>query len=183
MSLAQVFLGLGSNRRRQHHIAAGIRALHQQFATVEHPLRVAAVYESEAIGFAGHDFLNTVVALKTALSMTELSQSCKAIERAHGHPSSAAKYSPRTLDIDVLLYNDEVCETPVQLPRAEILHNAFVLCPLAELAPHHRHPVVGESFAQLWQNYRGEQRLQRIEFPFEDLPNLITPNTAQGKLS
>lgn len=177
MPLAQVFLGLGSNRQRQHHIAAGLRELHKQFATAEHPMRVASVYESEAIGFAGHDFLNTVVAITTDLSVMELSKSCKAIERAHGHPSSAARYSPRTLDIDVLLYNDEVCDSPVQLPRAEILHNAFVLWPLAELAPSHRHPVAGETFAQLWQNYRGAQRLQPIEFAFENLPHLITPTT------
>ncbi|WP_323125543.1 2-amino-4-hydroxy-6-hydroxymethyldihydropteridine diphosphokinase [Pseudidiomarina terrestris] len=175
MALAQVFLGLGSNRRRYHHIAAGVRALHQEFASAGKPLRVARVYESEAIGFAGNDFLNTVVQLQTELSIGDLSKACKAIERAHGHPSSAAKYSPRTLDIDVLLYNQEVCETPVQLPRAEILHNAFVLRPLAELAAELEHPVAGKSFTQLWQNYRSEQRLHAVDFKFEDLPYLITP--------
>ncbi|CAB0151940.1 2-amino-4-hydroxy-6-hydroxymethyldihydropteridinepyrophosphokinase [Pseudidiomarina piscicola] len=175
MRPAQVFLGLGSNRRRYHHINLGLRALHDRFASATAPMHVTRVFESEAVGFAGHDFLNTVVALQTTLSITELAQACKAIEKGHGHLSSAAKYSPRTLDIDVLMYNDEVCSAPVQLPRAEIIHNAFVLWPLAELAPEKRHPVDGRKLIDIWRNYRGEQRLQPIEFEFENLPYLVTP--------
>lgn len=169
------YLGLGSNRRRTHHIGAGIRALHARFASAEHPIRVARVFESAAIGFDGHDFYNTVVAIETDVSVADLVAACKTIEREHGHPSSAPKYSPRTLDIDVLLYADLVCEQPIVLPRTEVLENAFVLWPLAELAPTFVHPVQGQTFAQLWQNYRGEQRLKPLEFAFEALPYLQTP--------
>lgn len=172
--MVTAYLGLGSNRRRTHHILAGIRALHERFASAAHPLRVARVYESAAIGFDGHDFYNTVVAIETDLSIAALVATCKAIEQAHGHPSATPKYSPRTLDIDVLLYADVVCQQPIVLPRTEVLENAFVLWPLSELAADVQHPVVAQSFAQLWQNYRGEQRLKPLEFAFESLPYLQT---------
>ncbi|RUO60499.1 2-amino-4-hydroxy-6-hydroxymethyldihydropteridine diphosphokinase [Pseudidiomarina insulisalsae] len=172
--MAWVYLGLGSNRRRTHHINAGLRALHGRFASAQTPLRVARVFESAAVGFDGHDFYNTVVELQTDLSIAELVETCKTIERDHGHPSSAPKYSPRTLDIDVLLYDDKVCTTPVCLPRGEITENAFVLWPLAELIPEKKHPQTGLSFAQHWQSYRSEQQIKPLKFAFETLPHMQT---------
>lgn len=173
--MARVFLGLGSNRDRSRHILAGIRALHDVFASAQHPLRVARVFESAAVGFDGHDFLNTVVEAHTELSLADVVSTCKGIEKAHGHASSQPKFSPRTLDIDVLLYDNLVCNSPIQLPRGEVLKNAFVLWPLAELAPSLTHPVTGKTFAQHWQSYASEQRLKPLEFTFEALPHLQTP--------
>lgn len=173
--MARVFLGLGSNRERRRHILAGIRALHDFFASAQHPLRVARVFESAAVGFDGHDFLNTVAEVHTDLPLADVVTTCKEIEKAHGHASSLPKYSPRTLDIDVLLYDDLICSTPIQLPRGEVLKNAFVLWPLAELAPSVVHPVTGKTFAQHWQSYASEQRLKPLEFGFESLPHLYTP--------
>ena len=177
MALTQVFLGLGSNRQRRQHMQAGIRALHDRFASRQQPLRVARMFESAAVGFDGHDFYNTVVGFCTDLPLSALSEVCKQIEQANGHPSSLPKYSPRTLDIDLLIYGDRVCRQPVQLPRPEVLYNAFVLWPLAELAPDFRHPGVQQSFAQLWQNFRSEQILKPIEFRYPALPFLITPES------
>ncbi|WP_417681190.1 2-amino-4-hydroxy-6-hydroxymethyldihydropteridine diphosphokinase [Pseudidiomarina aquimaris] len=173
--MALVYLGLGSNRERTQHILAGIRALHDRFASAERPIRVARVFESAAVGFDGHDFFNTVIELQTDLTLAEVVRTCKAIEQAHGHPSEVPKYSPRTLDIDVLLYDDVVCASPIVLPRGEVLKNAFVLWPLAELAPQLKHPQTGISFAQHWQSYASEQRLKPLEFAFESLPYLHTP--------
>ncbi|RUO55248.1 2-amino-4-hydroxy-6-hydroxymethyldihydropteridine diphosphokinase [Pseudidiomarina homiensis] len=173
--MAVVYLGLGSNRDRSKHIRAGLRALHDTFASAAHPLRVSRVYESAAVGFDGHDFYNTVVEFRTDLSLQQVVQTCKAIEQAHGHPSNVPKYSPRTLDIDVLLYDDFICRQPIQLPRGEVLKNAFVLWPLAELAPALRHPETGISFAEHWQSYASEQRLKPLDFAFEPLPYLLTP--------
>lgn len=173
--MTQVYLGLGSNRARTKHIRAGLRALHDTFASAAQPLRVARVFESAAVGFDGHDFYNTVVGLETELALVDVVQTCKAIEQAYGHPSNLPKYSPRTLDIDVLLYGNTVCQTPIKLPRGEVLTNAFVLWPLAELAPQLPHPETGKTFAEHWQSYASEQRLKPIEFPFETLPYLHKP--------
>ena len=83
----------------------------------------------------------------------------------HGRLVGAKKFSPRTLDLDLLLYDYVVCETPVTLPRAEIVNNAFVLWPLAELAPELIHPLVDKSYASLWQEYDKEsQRLWPVMF-------------------
>lgn len=170
--MARVFLGIGSNRQREYHIHAGIKALHTAFASADHPLRLSRVFESAAVGFDGKPFYNLVAELNTGLSPAELNQHCKLIEQKFGHPQSSPRFSPRTLDIDVLLYDQVVSRSPVQLPRDEILSNAFVLWPLAELAPDLRHPVTARTFAEIWHNYHSAQQLEPISFAFEDLPHL-----------
>ena len=75
------------------------------------------------------------------------------------------KFCSRTLDLDLLTYDDVVIDTPVRLPREEILYNAFVLWPLAELVPEGIHPTTGKSYAQLWRAFdKQKQRLQPINF-------------------
>jgi 2-amino-4-hydroxy-6-hydroxymethyldihydropteridine diphosphokinase len=170
--MARVVLGLGSNRQRQQHINAGLAALHQQFASAQHPLACSRVFESAAVGFAGHDFYNCVVELISTQSLLDISNFCKATERQFGHRSDAPKFSPRTLDMDILLYDDWVCQQPLVLPRDEILTNAFVLWPLAELLPHTLHPVTGTSYAALWASYQLQQRIQPLDFEFVSLPHL-----------
>ncbi len=80
-------------------------------------------------------FYNLVVGADTELPLATLCQRLRAMEFAHGREPDAKKFAPRTLDLDLLLYGELVCETPLVLPRGEILSNAFVLWPLAELAP------------------------------------------------
>ncbi|MEQ3636429.1 2-amino-4-hydroxy-6-hydroxymethyldihydropteridine diphosphokinase [Alcanivorax sp.] len=137
VSQAQVFLSLGSNIDREHNISSGLDALKRAFS----PLSISPVYESEAVGFDGDAFYNLVVGLKTALSVGELAACLKEIEKEHGRVRGEKKFSSRTLDIDILTYNDCVGEIEgVQLPRDEILKHAFVLKPLVDLAPDAMHP-------------------------------------------
>jgi len=75
------------------------------------------------------------------------------IEFANGREINAKKFSPRTLDLDLLLYDDLILAEPAQIPRDEITKNAFVLWPLAEIAPQLKHPILQQSYDQLWQNY------------------------------
>ena len=63
------------------------------------------------------------------------------------------KFGNRTLDLDLLTFDDTICENPVTLPRAEILYNAFVLKPMADLVPNQHHPVVHKTYAQLWEHF------------------------------
>jgi 2-amino-4-hydroxy-6-hydroxymethyldihydropteridine diphosphokinase len=148
--MTQVYLSLGSNLDREKNIRAGLDALVEQFGE----LTTSRVYESESVGFKGSRFFNMVVGIKTDKTIAALSESLKKIEDDNGRIRSGPKYSPRTLDIDILTYDDFVgLEAGVELPRGEITENAFVLLPLSELAPEAVHPVCQKSYADLWQAY------------------------------
>jgi 2-amino-4-hydroxy-6-hydroxymethyldihydropteridine diphosphokinase len=160
--MATVFLGVGSNIERERYIVAGLDALQGLFGK----LALSSVYDSVAIGFDGQPFLNLVVQAETNLGVGELAQQLRHIEVEHGRPAHATRFSPRQLDIDILTYDDQVGVIEgVELPRGEILENAFVLCPLAELVPQVLHPVVGQSYSELWKGYdHAGQSLVRIAF-------------------
>lgn len=153
--MATVFLGVGSNIDREQHILSGVIALAEQFEWRQR----SRVFESRAVGFAGSDFYNLVVEVRTDSSIQQVWQYCKDIEERNGRSPNSPKYSPRSLDIDMLLYDDELNAEHPQLPRAEILENAFVLWPLADIAPNRKHPLVHKTYAQLWREYQGQQQL------------------------
>ncbi|MGM0480738.1 MAG: 2-amino-4-hydroxy-6-hydroxymethyldihydropteridine diphosphokinase [Pseudomonadota bacterium] len=157
--MAQVFLGIGSNVDREPHILSGLIALAENFAWQ----RRSRVFESRAVGFTGKPFYNLVVQVDSQKSVTEVFDVCKAIEQRHGRSEHSPKYSPRSLDIDMLLYDDVISASRPQLPRAEITENAFVLWPLAEVAPQHRHPLLNKSFAELWRDYSKQQQLAPLQ--------------------
>lgn len=163
----KVFLGLGSNQEPEFHIARALDALYLQFGE----LRISPVYESAAVGFDGANFLNLVVAIETSLLVKDLLQALRTIENDNGRDRSAPRFSGRTLDIDILLYGDAVGEVDgVTLPRPEILTNAFVLRPLADLAADLRHPQSNQTFGDLWRDYdKTRQSLWRIKFAWAPL--------------
>lgn len=159
--MAQIFISLGSNVDREKHLHAGLNALIANFPEYQH----SSVYESEAVGFNGNNFYNSVLAAQTDMPLDEVCALLKQIERDNGRTPADKKFSPRTLDLDLLFYDDVVCDTPAQLPRDEITKNAFVLQPLAELAPHFYHPVAKQTIGELWQNYHNStQKLWKVEF-------------------
>ncbi len=148
--MAKVYLGLGSNISPQKHIKSALKALRALYGDIE----LSPIYESEAVGFKGDNFLNLVARINTELSVGELQAALKDLEHKNGRTHNAAKFSGRTLDIDILLYDDTVGTIDgVKLPRGEILINAFVLRPLAELAPEARHPESLQTMSQLWTAY------------------------------
>lgn len=160
--MTPVYLGLGSNIERERFMVAGLDALHTQFGS----LALSSVYDSSAIGFDGEPFLNMVVGVNTSLPLRDMANLLREIETQHGRPANASRYSARQLDIDILTYGDTVgvCEG-IELPRDEITENAFVLRPLAELAPAGLHPRLRVSYLQLWQAFdEGSQALARIDF-------------------
>jgi len=160
--MPQVLLGVGSNIERERYIIAGLDALQALFGE----LALSSVYSSEAIGFAGQPFLNLAVAVDTDLAVGELARQLRHIEVEYGRPANATRNSARQLDIDILTYDNLVgVIDDVELPRGEILENAFVLGPLAELAPEEEHPVERETYQALWQAYdRASQGLVRVGF-------------------
>lgn len=176
--MARVYLSLGSNIRRYQHIHAGLDALDRAFVLTA----ISSVYESEAVGFNGSPFLNLVVAIETTLPVGVLSQTLKSIEDANGRVRGGPKFAPRTLDIDILTYDDLVgCIEGVVLPRDEILHNAFVLWPLAEIAPQDVHPELLKPYHMLWQTYdKTAQQLWPVDFVWQGRVISPRPDTEQA---
>ncbi|WP_312916554.1 2-amino-4-hydroxy-6-hydroxymethyldihydropteridine diphosphokinase [Stutzerimonas kunmingensis] len=168
MSLTPVMLGLGSNVQRIERLHAGLDAL----AELLQDMRCSPVFESLAVGYKGDNFYNLVVAGYTDLPLTELDRRLKFIEADNGRYAPDRKGLP--LDIDVLLYGELVGNFHgLLLPRAEILKNAFVLWPLALLAPTVKHPAAGEAFADLWAQSSIDQQLWPV--PFQWRGSGLTP--------
>ena len=160
--MARVYLSIGSNIDRQRHISACLDALAQAYGE----LLLSSVYESEAVGFTGENFFNMVVGIETSVGVGELAAQLRRIEFDNGRRRRGAKFSARTLDIDILTYGDLVgIVEEVALPREEITQNAFVLWPLAEIAAQTLHPVCKRSYAELWSSYdKRRQRLWVVDF-------------------
>lgn len=162
--MPRIYISLGSNIERERNTRAGVRALRQQFGELE----LSSVYESEAVGFEGDAFYNMVIACDVTDDVHRTNRALRDIEDANGRERSGPRFSSRTLDLDLLLYDGLVLdECGLKLPREEILHNAFVLWPLAEIAPELTHPEVGKSYADLWQAFdKSKESLKPIEFKF-----------------
>ena len=157
----RAWLSLGSNIDRGRNIRGALRDLAAEFGE----LVVSRVYECEAVGFDGEPFYNLVVGIDTQLPPLDLARAMRAIEDAHGRTRGGDKFAPRTLDIDLLTYGDQVLdEGPLRLPRDEILKYAFVLGPLAEVAGGELHPLDGRSYAELWADFdQAAQPLRPVE--------------------
>ena len=162
--MAKIYISLGSNIDRENNTRAGVAALRELFGELE----LSSVYESEAVGFDGAAFYNMVIACDVDEDVHSTNQALREIEDAHGRDRSGPRFSSRTLDLDLLLYDDLVLnEAGLKLPREEILHNAFVLWPLAEIAPTLRHPEKSKSYADLWKGFnKDKENLKPIEFQF-----------------
>ena len=144
--MPRVFVSIGSNQDRERSVRTAVSALERRFRDV----RLSSVYETEAVGFEGDPFFNLVAGFETELDLEEVVRALRDIETLVGRVRTGKRFGPRTMDIDVLTYGDAVCDQdPVEVPRGEITRHAYVLHPLAELAPEATHPVLGESFSSL----------------------------------
>ena len=151
--MTPVFVALGSNIDPDARLRAAARLLKRQFADS----RFSRSYRNRAVGFEGDDFINAVVSFSTDLPVPALLEALRAIEAACGRGREDPKWGPRAIDLDLLLYGDEVSEGPgYSLPRRDLLRRAYMLGPLAELAPALRHPQSGQSIGTHWAAF--EQR-------------------------
>ena len=144
-----ILISVGSNIDKAANTDAGLNGINKAFEDMQ----LSPVYESESVGFKGDTFFNLVVSAKTTASITRVCEILKQIEDENGRVRGSEKFAPRTLDLDLLTFDDTVIEHPIVLPREEILYNAFVLRPLADLVPQHIHPVVNKTYQSLWQQY------------------------------
>jgi 2-amino-4-hydroxy-6-hydroxymethyldihydropteridine diphosphokinase len=145
--MGRAYLSLGSNVAPEHHLRVAIEALRARFGEV----RLSPVYRTRSVGFDGTDFLNAAAVIESDLDPFALNDWLHALEDAHGRDRSGPRFSDRTLDIDIVFYDDLVLQGPgnLRLPRDELKH-AFVLLPLADIAPDKIDPRSGATLQALW---------------------------------
>jgi 2-amino-4-hydroxy-6-hydroxymethyldihydropteridine diphosphokinase len=145
--MTRAWLSLGSNLEPEKHLRAALAELRASFGEIV----VSPAYRFGAVGFDGPDFLNLAVGIDTALDAPALNAWLHALEERHGRRRDVPRFSSRTLDVDIVLFGDQVLLGPgnLEVPRAE-LAQAFVLEPLADIAPEIVHPVSGKTIDELW---------------------------------
>jgi 2-amino-4-hydroxy-6-hydroxymethyldihydropteridine diphosphokinase len=146
----EVYVAAGSNIEPRVNLARAAAELRQSFPDV----RFSPWYQNRAAGFSGEDFVNLVAGFHTELPLPQVLERLHQIEALCGRPRDAARWAPRSMDLDVLLYGDLVCDEPaVKLPRPDLLRRAYMLGPLAALAPQVVHPTAGVSIGELWRRF------------------------------
>lgn len=155
------WVSIGSNVEPARHIRMAVTRLREHFG----PLRLSSVYRNRAEGFEGADFLNLVAGFATRETPQGIVDELEKLHVAAGRVRGGERFAPRTLDLDLLLYGDQVIASP-QVPRRDITEYSFVLGPLAEVAPELRHPLSGETIAGLWQRFdKARHPLHRVPLP------------------
>ncbi|WGZ95782.1 MAG: 2-amino-4-hydroxy-6-hydroxymethyldihydropteridine diphosphokinase [Candidatus Thiothrix putei] len=145
--MANVYVSIGSNIERELNVCACMQRLQQDFGEVQ----FSTVYETPAVGFESEPFFNLAAGFTTTLTPNEVKHYLQALESTHGRVRNDAKFSARTLDVDLLLYDDLNLQPSVNLPHKDILTYPFVLFPLAEIAPGVLHPELKRTLADLAQ--------------------------------
>nr|WP_086939744.1 2-amino-4-hydroxy-6-hydroxymethyldihydropteridine diphosphokinase [Thaumasiovibrio occultus] len=163
------YLSIGSNIERDYHLREAVKLL----SHLDPKVRFSTVYEAEAVGYQGDNYLNCVAAIETSLDLDSLMTTLKNAERYYEQDDAQAQSGARArrLDLDVLLFGEQQCTEPCRLPRPDIFKFAFVLQPLSELAPELVIPGQNESLRALWQRLiqqpvMSDQVMWPIDFRF-----------------
>jgi 2-amino-4-hydroxy-6-hydroxymethyldihydropteridine diphosphokinase len=146
----RIYLGLGSNTNARANLRSCLRWLRHSFLHTT----VSPAYRSPAFGFEGNDFINLVVAIDSAIAPQALKSWLRQLEDAHGRDRSQPRFSDRTLDVDILLFGDQVMPQ-WQIPRNETFTQPYILKPLWDLAPQLRDPRTGQTVDALWRAMHG----------------------------
>jgi 2-amino-4-hydroxy-6-hydroxymethyldihydropteridine diphosphokinase len=161
--MPEVYVAAGSNVEAERHLQQAVAELKREFPGV----RFSSWYRNRAVGFEGEDFINLVAGFTTALPVHAVLERLHAIEGRCGRGRDAPRWAPRSMDLDVLLYGDLVREEPgLKLPRPDLVQRAYMLGPLAELAPQVLHPTAGVTIGELWRRFdRDAHPLERLALP------------------
>ena len=152
----RIFVGIGSNIDREKNIKSCVSILKDVYGD----MRISPVYETESMGFDGPNFYNLVSCFETDQSVYELKNTLNDIENDHGRHFNETKFSSRTLDIDILYYDDLVLlDDKIQIPRKEISEYDFVLKPLVDLVPNFIHPTHNISHKDMMNNIKIKKQI------------------------
>ena len=155
-----VYVSAGSNVAPEENLRMACQELTRRFGALD----VSGVYRNPPVGFSGADFLNLVLHFRTVEPPATIIAELERLHVLAGRERGAERFAPRTLDLDLLLYGNAVLpEAGIRVPREDILKYGFVLRPLAELAPSLRHPVTGQTMAELWARFdQARHPLERV---------------------
>ena len=158
-----VYVSAGSNVSPLESLTKALKALKARFPD----LLVSPAYANSAVGFQGADFINLALGFTTELDLAAVLAELHAVETVCGRGRTEAKWAPRRMDLDVLLYGDLVGEFPgAKLPRPDLIRRAYMLGPLAAIAPAVVHPVAKRTIAELWNEFdRAAHPLRRVRLP------------------
>lgn len=159
--MTSVHLALGSNLGdRSANLAAAIEELSGGVRII----RCSAVYETAPMYVTDQPaFLNMVVEGSTSLPPWELLKLAKRIEATLGRSEGGERFGPRPIDVDILLYGCLVMHSPeLEIPHPRLPERAFVLCPLADVAPDLRHPALGRTVSEMLAVVPGKSTVVRI---------------------
>jgi len=160
--MPDVYVAAGSNINPLVNLRTALTALKRRIGS----FRQSRAYRNASQGFEGPEFVNLVIGFETELTLTEVLSILQAVEALCGRPRKAPRFAPRSLDLDLLLYGEMVCATPaVTLPRPDLVKRAYMLGPLAEIAPELVHPTLKQSIGELWRGFdQAAQPLAPVEF-------------------
>jgi len=159
--MTEVYVAAGSNVEPERYLLLAAKEIARVFPGA----RFSAAYRNAAVGFEGEDFINFVVGFSTELSVEAVIAELQRIEGLCGRLRDAPKWAPRSMDLDILVFGDRVCDLPgLVLPRPDLLKRPYMLGPMAELAPDFVHPTRLSTMAQLWAGFdRAAHPMVRVE--------------------
>jgi len=148
--VTQVLVAAGSNVEPRANLRRALDALARHYPR----LRCSSAYRNRAVGFEGEDFINLVIGFDTDDDVHTVMGRLHEAESLCGRARNAPKWAPRSMDLDILLYGDRVCDEPgLVLPRPDLVRRAYMLGPAAEIAPDTLHPTLGVTLGELWRNF------------------------------
>lgn len=160
--MVKVYVGVGTNVERLKHSRAAI----DELLKLGSQLRVSTIYECASVGFESTPFYNFVIELNTSKELTEFSHALRTIELKWGRSEEAKKFQDRSLDLDILLFGDEVSLSSPIVPREDIFKYPFVIQPLYDLAPNLVIPNDGRSVKDIWQKFNDFTSLTKVDFVY-----------------
>lgn len=156
--MTQAFIALGTNiEPRENHFIKALEMLTDHEGI--HIEKISSIYETDPVGYEDQaDFLNMVIGVETDLSAEELLLFCQGVENQLGRERSI-RFGPRTIDLDILLYNYEnIKMDQLVIPHPRMHERAFVLVPLGEIAPEAEVPGTGKLVQQLLNELPAEEK-------------------------
>ena len=148
--MTRVYVAAGSNVQPASNLVRALNELRQHFPD----LVTSTAYRNQAAGFEGDDFINLVCSFESDLDVRSVIARLHEAEAACGRERNAPRWAPRSMDLDILLFGDMVCDEPgLVLPRPDLTRKAYMLGPRAELAPEEVHPLSGRTMRALWNEF------------------------------